>query len=67
MVLAADIEIAVQLWTMNNYHYYLKQELFPHGSSRFHAISWHPEHALTLYLAAAGEYLRTAREDGEEG
>lgn len=46
----------VQLWTMNNYHYYLKQELFtPTSSKRFTAVEWHPEQALTLYLTGEGE------------
>lgn len=49
----------VQLWTMNNYHYYLKQELRPPVSTstsdstlnqRFTSIQWHPERAHTIYL-----------------
>ncbi|WRT69010.1 uncharacterized protein IL334_005992 [Kwoniella shivajii] len=42
----------VQLWSMKNYHYYLKQELFSHDSSstRFRGFKWHPEHPLSLYL-----------------
>jgi elongator complex protein 1 len=37
---------------MKNYHYYLKQELFPHtpNSKRFRGFRWHPEQSLTLYL-----------------
>ncbi|WWD21132.1 hypothetical protein CI109_105613 [Kwoniella shandongensis] len=42
----------VQLWTMKNYHYYLKQELFSHdpSSPRFKGLKWHPEQALSLYI-----------------
>ena len=45
----------VQLWSMKNYHYYLKQELFSHKpKKRFTGFKWHPEHALTLYLIGKG-------------
>lgn len=49
--------IVVQLWTMKNYHYYLKQEIFSHKPSetRFTGIRWHPEQALTLYIMGSGE------------
>ena len=42
----------VQLWTMKNYHYYLKQEIITNDASnkRFRGMFWHPEKALTLYL-----------------
>ncbi|WVW79282.1 hypothetical protein I302_101249 [Kwoniella bestiolae CBS 10118] len=42
----------VQLWSMKNYHYYLKQELFSHDlkSSRFRGFKWHPEEPLSIYL-----------------
>lgn len=41
----------VQLWSMKNYHYYLKQELYPTAQSgRFSNIIWHPEQPMTLYL-----------------
>ncbi|GMK55839.1 hypothetical protein CspeluHIS016_0208950 [Cutaneotrichosporon spelunceum] len=38
----------VQLWTMKNYHYYLKQEIV--GARRFVAVRWHPEVPMALYL-----------------
>ncbi|KAJ9121784.1 hypothetical protein QFC22_002406 [Naganishia vaughanmartiniae] len=50
----------VQLWTMNNYHYYLKCEFFPPASSagdappRFSNVKWHPEKKDIIYLAGAG-------------
>ncbi|WOO84954.1 Elongator complex protein 1 [Vanrija pseudolonga] len=45
-------EDVVQLWTMNNYHYYLKQEIVPHwkGDRRFTSVKWHPENPMALYL-----------------
>jgi hypothetical protein len=52
---ADGVVLAVQLWTMNNYHYYLKQELFPPGANRFSSLQWHPEKALTLYLGASSQ------------
>ena len=49
---------AVQLWSMKNYHYYLKQELRSHTSAaRLRAIRWHPEQPLQLYLVGDGELL----------
>lgn len=50
----------VQLWTMNNYHYYLKQELFPTKQegepARFTSMAWHTEKPLTLYLTGKGKH-----------
>ena len=47
----------VQLWTMSNYHYYLKQEVgFPrlqHGTTVTNTY-WHPEKPLQLALATPG-------------
>ncbi|WWC91266.1 uncharacterized protein L201_006209 [Kwoniella dendrophila CBS 6074] len=42
----------VQLWSMKNYHYYLKQELFSHdpATPRFKGFKWHPEDPLSIYL-----------------
>ena len=45
-VLAIGYEDRVQLWTMGNYHWYLKQEIMEPG------ISWHPEKPLTLALSS---------------
>lgn len=47
----------VQLWTMKNYHYYLKQELRPQSpSKRLSDVTWHPEQPMTLYLTEDGTY-----------
>ena len=48
-VLAVVFIDRIQLWTMGNYHYYLKQELLsggvlPHSSSL--GFRWHPEQSL---------------------
>lgn len=42
---------------MKNYHYYLKQEIYPHqaGSKRFVSMRWHPEQPMTLYVIGEGE------------
>ncbi|KAK4687641.1 elongator complex protein 1, partial [Tremellales sp. Uapishka_1] len=41
----------IQLWSMKNYHYYLKQEIYSHSSKKsFRGFKWHPEHPLTIYV-----------------
>ncbi|KAF2278096.1 elongator complex protein 1 [Westerdykella ornata] len=53
-ILAVSHPGKVQLWTMSNYHYYLKQELvFPQGSARNVMCGWHPERPLSVALATA--------------
>jgi elongator complex protein 1 len=49
--------LAVQLWTMNNYHYYLKQEILPPSScsKRFTSVAWHQENPGVLYLTGRGK------------
>jgi elongator complex protein 1 len=42
----------VQLWTMKNYHYYLKQELTT--TSAFTSMFWDLENALKLYTVSSG-------------
>ncbi|EGY15753.1 hypothetical protein VD0002_g477 [Verticillium dahliae] len=63
-VLAIILGDKVQLWTMGNYHWYLKQEI-PHTSSTSPWLAWHPEKALRLALATTvalttSEYTFTA-------
>lgn len=42
----------VQLWTMSNYHYYLKQELLlPESTSQTAYCTWHAERPLTLAIS----------------
>jgi elongator complex protein 1 len=48
--------LAVQIWTRNNYHWYLKQEIKPLSDARsaFLAVAWHPEKAMELAILTAG-------------
>lgn len=45
-VLAISYDDRVQLWTMGNYHWYLKQEIMEPG------LRWHPEKPLALALTS---------------
>jgi elongator complex protein 1 len=57
-VLAISYPDKVQLWTMSNYHYYLKQELvFPEPASQAIYCSWHPERPLALALSTPGRII----------
>jgi elongator complex protein 1 len=51
-VLAVIFNDRAQLWSMGNYHWYLKQEI-PFAAA-FAAWSWHPEKALRLAAATSG-------------
>jgi elongator complex protein 1 len=55
-VLAVCFDDKVQLWTMGNYHYYLKQEIrFPaYSPSSVHGACWHPEKPLRLAIQGEG-------------
>ena len=52
--------ITVQLWTVNNYHWYLKQQIdFPASlKDRVACFTWDPEANLTLHIMTTGEYLQ---------
>ncbi|KAI9441755.1 IKI3 family-domain-containing protein [Lactarius indigo] len=55
-----DAGDTVQLWTIGNYHWYLKQEIAaPHtsGSGRFTSVTWHPENALQMLLTTKTEII----------
>ncbi|KAH8888257.1 RNA polymerase II elongator-like protein [Thozetella sp. PMI_491] len=54
-VLAVSLRDRVQLWTMGNYHWYLKQEILC-GEQRPH-IKWHPEKALQLSVATSSKLV----------
>lgn len=55
-VLAICFPDRIQLWTMSNYHYYLKQEVsFANRSDRDLTLSWHPERPLRLTAFNARE------------
>ncbi|KAL2136655.1 hypothetical protein VTI74DRAFT_2387 [Chaetomium olivicolor] len=58
-VLAVILKDRVQLWTVGNYHWYLKQEILcgqPGGATaRRPLFSWHAEKPLLLAAATAGK------------
>jgi elongator complex protein 1 len=63
-VLAVILKDRIQLWTMGNYHWYLKQEILcgqpdePAGQRRRPLFSWHAEKPLLLAAATTGTYFR---------
>ena len=56
-ILAVCFRDRVQLWTMSNYHYYLKQEILA-SSKRTKPVSirWHTEKPLELILSYQGRF-----------
>ncbi|OAQ71074.1 IKI3 family protein [Pochonia chlamydosporia 170] len=52
-VLAVILKDSVQLWTMGNYHWYLKQEI--PITAGFSCLAWHPEKALRFASASSSE------------
>lgn len=70
-VLAICFKDKVQLWSIGNYHWYLKQELlFPdelkvglHGL----VVQWHPESPLRLAVGMKGSYFLRVRNRGRLG
>ncbi|KHN97774.1 elongator complex protein [Metarhizium album ARSEF 1941] len=52
-VLAVVLKDTIQLWTMGNYHWYLKQEIPIRADFSF--LSWHPEKALRFASASSSE------------
>lgn len=54
--LAVSFGRTAQLWTMGNYHWYLKQELLLESSCSH--MSWHPEKALRLAITSTGQKSR---------
>jgi elongator complex protein 1 len=61
-ILAVLFVDRIQLWTMGNYHWYLKQEIpialpaceRPISIQGFPLVAWHPERALRLAYAVSG-------------
>lgn len=51
-VLAITLDDRIQLWTMGNYHWYLKQEIFTHTIPL--CLKWHPEKPLRFASIASG-------------
>ena len=56
----ANTKSYVQLWTVNNYHWYLKQSLnFGAGTDKVAAVMWDPEYVYHLHImCTGGDYLR---------
>jgi elongator complex protein 1 len=53
-VLAVQFKDRIQLWTMGNYHYYLKQEI-PITEGGVNFFRWHQEKALRFISASASK------------
>lgn len=60
-VIAVLLPNSVQLWTMGNYHWYLKQEIPILGMklARSDYLTWHPEKALLYMIGGAGKYYKS--------
>lgn len=54
-VLAVILADSIQLWTMGNYHWYLKQALKTPSLLAAFPLVWHPERSLRLMALAHGE------------
>ena len=62
-VLAVCFKDRVQLWTMGNYHYYLKQEIvLPAASASQEAalFTWHPEKPLRFVMGSEGNHISSS-------
>ena len=60
-VLAVLLNDRIQLWTMGNYHYYLKQEIFPFSESPTNSVSlvWHTEKPLRFAICTASKIAKS--------
>ncbi|KAI8909371.1 IKI3 family-domain-containing protein [Powellomyces hirtus] len=58
---AETVSSVVQLWTVMNYHWYLKQEIRPTtAGDPISGVNWDPENALRLHIMTrGGSYQRT--------
>ncbi|XDG03269.1 hypothetical protein ABKA04_002884 [Annulohypoxylon sp. FPYF3050] len=54
-VLAVTLDDRIQLWTMGNYHWYLKEEILT--QKRPHCFTWHSEKPLRFASAISGKLL----------
>lgn len=52
-ILAVTLDDRIQLWTMGNYHWYLKQEIFVW--ERPLSLTWHPEKPLRFASVVSGK------------
>lgn len=56
-VLAVILTDSIQLWTMGNYHWYLKQDVKITSLASNCPVVWHPERTLRLVALSSGEIL----------
>jgi len=56
-VLAVILAECTQLWTMGNYHWYLKQEIKTSSLLPTSSLVWHPEKSLRFIAPASGKLL----------
>lgn len=56
-VLAVVLEYSIQLWTMGNYHWYLKQEILGDRKSLSNSLVWDAEKPLKFVTATRGDVL----------
>jgi elongator complex protein 1 len=54
-VLAITMTDFIQLWTMGNYHWYLKQEIPMRSLLAANPIVWHPEKSLKFFAPSSGK------------
>lgn len=54
-ILAVILADCVQLWTMGNYHWYLKQEIKMNSLIANSPLVWHAENSLNFVVAAPGK------------
>lgn len=65
-VLAVILSDSTQLWTMGNYHWYLKQDIKISSPLPCCPFVWHPEKTLRLVLASSGKYQHSAQESSTD-
>lgn len=68
-ILAVSLQGTVQLWTMGNYHYYLKQDI--RCSSSMHnlcppLLAWHPEKPLRIAILERDTHQPERPEDSSD-
>jgi elongator complex protein 1 len=60
-VLAVVLADCIQLWTMGNYHWYLKQEIKASNVLPDYSMIWHPECALRFVTLGRGKCISVDR------
>jgi len=61
-ILAVVMADCTQLWTMGNYHWYLKQEIWTQSAvESAYPLVWHPEKTLQTVIASLGKQIQLQR------